>query len=414
MSLYKRKTSIVWWCRFQVKGREIRRSTGSTDRRQAEKEERRLRVEIEAAAPKRRTRQIGLADLAGLDIERGAAQGVSASQAKSIEYSWGKVVGHFGADLAPEFVCFDSLEEFVAARRATDSRGQSIRKDLQALKRGLTIARRRGWIREVPDFPKVRSDPPNPNQKGTLHAPAILRKWLAALPAEARDQAQFALLTGLRAAEISRVQPDWVESAPAGTHVPALLRIPAWACKTRRERVVGLTPVAFDIAANRTAHLRACHRKARNAATKQIGYAKNITLRDLRHTYGTLALQGTGDAIAAQSALGHSELATTQRYQTATLARTAAASIAVAAAMSVGEVTAAPQGASRHITVGTSATSADVPGTNTEGCKHLTENSGDRARPAARLLPKQAFPAPHLVNFPKRRLNAINIQAPAP
>jgi integrase len=58
-----------------------------------------------------------------------------------------------------------------------------------------------------------------------------------------------------------------------------------------------------------------------------------ITLRDLRHCYATYSAQGTGDAAATQAALGHTELATTQRYLTATLSRTAGESVAVANAM---------------------------------------------------------------------------------
>lgn len=45
---------------------------------------------------------------------------------------------------------------YVAQRRQEKARGQSIRKEIQALKRGLTIARRRGSIKQIPaDWPAV-------------------------------------------------------------------------------------------------------------------------------------------------------------------------------------------------------------------------------------------------------------------
>lgn len=53
----------------------------------------------------------------------------------------------------------------------------------------------------------------------------------------------------------------------------------------------------------------------------------------LRHCYATLSTQGTDDDAATQAALGYTRLATTQRYLTATLARTAAAAQAVESAM---------------------------------------------------------------------------------
>ena len=43
MSLYKRPNSSHFWCRFTLGGREVRQSTGTADRREAEEFEARLR-----------------------------------------------------------------------------------------------------------------------------------------------------------------------------------------------------------------------------------------------------------------------------------------------------------------------------------------------------------------------------------
>ncbi len=104
------------------------------------------------------------------------------------------------------------------------------------------------------------------------------------------------------------------------------------ATKTRRERVVALDRAGghLDVPLFASDHKRAF----RNAATRA-GIAR-ITLRDLRHCHATWAAQGTGDAAAAQAALGHADLRTTQRYLTATLARVSSAAVAV------GEMVAAP------------------------------------------------------------------------
>ena len=85
------------------------------------------------------------------------------------------------------------------------------------------------------------------------------------------------------------------------------------------------------------------HRKAFDAARKTIGYRKTITLRDLRHCHATWAAQGTGDAAAAQAALGHTDLRTTQRYLSTTIQRTAAAAVAVEAQL--GRTTPTPRAA---------------------------------------------------------------------
>ena len=269
------------------------------------------------------------------------ARGVGARQLQSIEACWGHLCRVLGPDTDPSAVTYDRVTSYVATRRGEGVRGQSIRKETQALKRGLKIARRRGSLPELPvEWPVVRSDPPRKWQRGKLHPPELILRWLAALEAdhpEAHRQAQVALRTGLRAEELRALSWEWVEPAPEGAGVPALLRVPAEAAKTRRERIVGLPAACLGFLS--AAHgaqeawdaplFAANHRKAFDAARKVVGYRKTITLRDLRHCHATWAAQGTGDAAAAQAALGHTDLRTTQRYLSTTISRTASAAVAV-------------------------------------------------------------------------------------
>jgi hypothetical protein len=46
MSLYRRANSPYWWIRFQLDGREVRASTGTEDRNQAEELERHARDSV--------------------------------------------------------------------------------------------------------------------------------------------------------------------------------------------------------------------------------------------------------------------------------------------------------------------------------------------------------------------------------
>jgi len=64
-----------------------------------------------------------------------------------------------------------------------------------------------------------------------------------------------------------------------------------------------------------------------------MGYEHTITLRGLGHCHATWSAQGTRDAAATRAALGHSDSQTTQRYLSATLARTASAASAVESAL---------------------------------------------------------------------------------
>jgi len=68
---------------------------------------------------------------------------------------------------------------------------------------------------------------------------------------------------------------------------------------------------------------------AEREACRELGYRPAVALRDLRHTFGTLAVRNTGDPWAALQALGHSDLRTTSIYQSTTVERAAATSVAV-------------------------------------------------------------------------------------
>lgn len=352
MGLYRREETGQWWCRFQVNGHEIRRSTRTGDRRRAEVEERRLRAYYEAQAPRRRAgRAPGLADLGGLDVERAVAVGVTNAQIDAIKYAWQWLVNKLGPDTAPASITHAEVQRYIAARRQDGSRGQTIVREVQALKRGLAEAHRRGWVPiMIMDWPKVRRDAPDPKQKGKLHPPAIIGAWLAQLEGDAKDEAELAMLTSLRAKELKRITAQWVEPAPDGSLVPAVLRLPGAQTKSRKERAVPLVQRALEIIRRRAEALpegappdmpllyQGSHKRAYRTAARKIGYAGRITLRDLRHTFATLAARGVG-VDAVRDIYGHTDLAVTSRYITVDMARMACAALAVA-----GTVTSAQEG----------------------------------------------------------------------
>lgn len=336
MSLYQRQGSACWWFRFQIASREYRGSTRTRDRRAAAVEERRQRALREATAPDRRAGgSVDVAQLAEWDTARALAEGASDSRAQTLEWLWTPIAAHFGGRPVNQ-IDHQSLCDYVGTRRAGGVRGQTIRREVQALRRGLTIAKRRGILLAVLDAPRIRSDAPLESARGMLHPPAILAQWIAALPQDARDEVSLALRTGLRAAELKRIRPSWVEPAPDGAETQYLLRVPAAAAKTRTERIIGLTDSAAEIVRRRieaepTAEFvlaQAHHRTAYRSAARAIGYEGRIKLRDLRHTFATLALRGTGDPWAALESLGHRDLRTTSRYQHTTETRAAATAAA--------------------------------------------------------------------------------------
>lgn len=374
MGLFKRAGTAAWWCRFQVAGREIKRSTRTRDRRAAEIEERRLRAYYESRAPSRRSTRItgDLAELAGLDVERAAANGATEQHQAALEWVWERVTDYFGADAEPRVITFDSVQAYIASRRASGA-SDTIAREVQAMKRACVIAHRRGWLAFVPpEWPKVRRGPRSPKRRGRLHPPDILAKWLRELDGDARDEAELVLLTGLRKTEAKRLTAQWVEPAPEGSHTPALLRIPAGAAKGRTEGVIGCPARALEIIRRRAEKVPAglpllyqgSHETAYKLARRRIGYETPISLRDLRHTWGTLANRLVG-IDAARDGLRHSNIATTNRYVSTDTARLTQASAAFAELLS------------RHSDAGTVPTSNEV--VDAQACESV-EDSSSRGR----------------------------------
>lgn len=146
----------------------------------------------------------------------------------------------------------------------------------------------------------------------------------------------FDVLTGVRAAELKRVKIDWFRPVDIGP-TPYLLEFPAEATKNRKPRTVGISERAMAVVTARVqdglvgdsglVFSQSGFKNQRKRASRELlgKDAPRITLRDLRHTYGTLSLWKGQDAKATMEALGHSDLAMTNRYQHSTTQRIARA-----------------------------------------------------------------------------------------
>jgi integrase len=345
VSLYKNPRSPSWWCRIYVAGREYRRTTGTADRRAAIAFERQLRRELEDSAKTETPPAVSIVVLAGYDLARAQAEGVTAKQHSALCYLWARIRETLGDLRDATTLTPSDLSAYVATRRAK-AKGQTIRRELQALRRGYALAERARELTcplRAADWPRVKSDPLDEKQRGKYHPPEILRAWLEAMHPDARDAATFALLTGLRAAEIARVSAQWIDPVPAhalvSDGVVAILRVPAASAKNRKERQVALTAEALAIITKRLAEDpkrdlifgAVLHRKAFETARGKIGYERSITLRDLRHTHASIgaavSVHGTRDA------LGHGRLSVTDRYVTSQLEHVAAVAAAVTGAL---------------------------------------------------------------------------------
>jgi integrase len=384
--LYKQRKSNNYWCRFWHQGEEVRKSTGTADPREAAVAARRIRADYERDNPTPvKGKGPCLADMAAADVKRAEDAGATRAHAKALESLWVVIMRKLGPNTlltAMQPRLYDLMEDYIGRRRRQDNvLGQSIRREVAAIKRAYEIAHRRRLIGSMPtssSWPSVKGDPLDQGRRGKLRSPAIISKVLGELHENARDEVLFVVLTGLRATEAKRLEATWVEPAPPGAGVPALLRVPAAAAKNRRERVAALPQPALDIIKGRLKEnpgrtfifSQSNFKKAMRAASKRAGLAHPLTLRDLRHTYATLAMQGTSDATAVQAALGHADLKTTQRYLSTTVDRTVSAGAAVADVLT--------DLGNRHTSTGIPDSEGDISAEN-----HWSGRRGSNSRPSA-------------------------------
>jgi len=158
------------------------------------------------------------------------------------------------------------------------------------------------------DAPKVGNNLPRPMQR-----PDLLR-LLEVLPDDLRRAVCLGAYAGLRVSEAAAL--SWIDvDTETGT-----LRVND--SKGGKSRVVSVSPILVDnllpitggnvVTAGAPPYSPANLQRKVNRAIKAAGV--DATFHQLRHRYGTVAYQATGDLIAVGRAMGHSSPVTTAIY----------------------------------------------------------------------------------------------------
>lgn len=324
--LYKR--GAIWWVQFEHQGTRRRISTGKRDRREASAEARRIRVELEQeAGPSGRGQGITVEVIEALDIARAENRATGERRVPTLKAIWGHLREHIGTHTEVADLTLGTLDDYEGARRAEKwrgepTRGQTIKREIQALVRGLRLAKRRGLIHRYPfdleDVATIATDEPREWQEGKPRTPQTIWAVVDALSARARNRGHDRIVwllysTGLRREEFWRCNPSWLRPAPQDSHAAELLVVPASGAKTGRSRVLPL-----DLAAARA--IRDLHEtfaglqlsKSLAIASHKAGVSPTLTPRDLRASY--LTELARRDPAVAQRLAGHGNLRTTGLY----------------------------------------------------------------------------------------------------
>jgi hypothetical protein len=159
----------------------------------------------------------------------------------TLDREWGNLTAVLGARTAARQITSDDVGGYAVKRRelaierglsigwkAHEVSNETIMRELQTLKRGMSIATRKNKItRPIRDWPELTRTS-SERGKGRLIALEDLKRWFVELQFEPRDEdgnrklkddqdafeeARVVLLTGIRSAEVSRLEWSWVQPA---------------------------------------------------------------------------------------------------------------------------------------------------------------------------------------------------------
>lgn len=330
--LYRR--GRIYWIEFEHAGQRHRISTHQTNRAAADATGRRLRIATEdRAGPGGRTEGIPLTRLAALDADRANQLGLDKMSQERVESLWVVLLRELGPRRAAHTLTLADVDAYEGKRRESGVSGQTIRREVQALVRGLREAKRRGQLHAMPfdrnDLRRIASDAPNVAQSSKPWTAREIAAVLKALSKKAvragwRDRLRLIQLTGMRLGELRRLTRYWL--------VRSELRIPAAGSKTiTGARMIPLSPEAAKIIRRhaKTDQPPFAIGKPNHAlmlACKKLKLNRVLTPRDLRAWWITQA--GRHDPAAAQKLAGHKSIATTSRYLHADAGRQRSAAIA--------------------------------------------------------------------------------------
>lgn len=287
LSLYRHPKSAYWWVRFTIGGREIRQTSGTKDRAQAEEYEHELR--------KRYWRQIKLGEQHHTWKEARDRWLKERAGKRSIERDV-RIFAEY-RELEPMSLRdtdVNTLSDLRDARMSAVS-PSTLNREFSLLRAVMNRAVEWTWIDHVPKFPMAHLEPADPRWLTREQFTELLKH----LPNHSAELARFAVATGLRRGNITGLTWDRVDldersvrveaSQAKGKrplHVPlnddamAVLerqkgRDPKWVFVFRKKPVYQVTTRAW------------------REAVKAIGQ-EGLRFHDLRHTWASWqAKEGT-------------------------------------------------------------------------------------------------------------------------
>jgi integrase len=285
----------VWWIAYCHEGKETRESSHSGKRPDAVDLLKKRQREIAAGRPHEMAASVKLSDLrtmheADFDLQRRRST-------RRLRQLWDHVIGtkdgtragHFGKDEPAVKMTAARLNGYVTARLEAGGARQTIKNELNALRRAFRLAQRSGALlaNEVPIFPTIRVADA---RKGFFEREEHDRVR-AALPADEGDVAEFLFWTGWRTSEVKGLRWANVDEA-AG-----IIRIEDSKSGEPRTLPYAALPALQDLIAHRRARTDAVQ-KTRGMVVSHVFHRNGEPLLHFRRSWTSACIAaGLGEEI---------------------------------------------------------------------------------------------------------------------
>lgn len=338
MSLYKRPDSGVYWYEFLFGGRRYRGSTKHKNLRAAERVENTLKTKLANS-------RFGIEELKSAPLFRDFAprflEMVKPELKPKAHLRYAVSVGlpdterekpacnlsaHFAAKPLDE-IRADAINLYKEVRLAEGRSSSTVNRDLACLRRILSKAVQLEIIPSSPFFAR-RVEFLRENSRERILSFGEERRYLAVANQLLRDVATLMLEMGFRPSEVFALRREdlhlWAVSPYAhiagGKTQNAARDVAVTAkalsvLKVRLSQAKGLClfPLRVGTGFDWDKPMTTVH-KAHREAVEKSGVNPPFQIYDLRHTYGTRAIEAGMDCMTLARLMGHADLKTTQRY----------------------------------------------------------------------------------------------------
>jgi integrase len=264
----------VWWIQYSHQGKRRRESSGSAKRPVAVALLKQRQQEASAGRPHDETLKVTLSDLRALITSDYELQERRSST--RLGQLWKHLAAHFGAAEKVASINAKRLGDYVSARIEAGAARNTVKNELNALRRAFRLAQRAGMLlaNEVPLFPTVKPSAP---RQGFLEREDHERVR-AALPPDAGDLMEFLFWTGWRTSEAKGLRWSNVDEK-AG-----VLRIETSKSGEPRTLPYGALPALVTLIEHRRA-LTDRVQKKRDKVVPHVFHRNGEPLRELRRSW---------------------------------------------------------------------------------------------------------------------------------